>query len=230
MGLKKPSIILVPFLGAKSHQLKRHRDFLSTLGFPVTVVPLTFSWRPYLSYDYRLGMKALWTDEIETVLNQIPGDKIIFSFSNPSASAIAAIVRRQAHDILALVTDSGPSGNLYESIKGLLKHEFKIPSLTVLPVSLGFYAFWSPQWNKTLKADILQLPEGFPVLTIQGWKDLLISPSQIDEAFEAAVQIDRIKLNLPEAGHLDGLKKCPDLYRPFVSHFLQKNSEAQKKL
>jgi predicted alpha/beta hydrolase family esterase len=166
-------------------------------------------------------MKGLWTDEIERTLNQIPGDKIIFSFSNPCAAAISAIVRRRASDIRALICDSGPSGDFYKSVVGLLKYQIKVPSFILYPLSIGFYLGWSPHWNESLREDIKMLPKGFPVLTIQGWKDPLISSDQIDKAFEDVYQIDRIKLNLPEAGHLNGLKSFPEIYKPAVEKFLK---------
>lgn len=221
MGLK-PHIIMVPFFGSKPIQLQRHTKFLESLGYQVTLVTLTYKWKPHLNSRYEFGMKGLWADQIEQVLNKVPGNKIIFSFSNPGAAAIAAIVRRRASDIKALICDSGPSGDFYQSVKGLLRYQFKVPSLALYPVSIGFYLGWSPNWNSSLHSDVLLLPQGFPVLTIQGWKDRLISSSQIDKAFEAAVQIDRIKLNLPEAGHLNGLKNFSELYKPAVTSFLSK--------
>jgi predicted alpha/beta hydrolase family esterase len=220
MGLKL-KVILVPFLGAKPIQLQRHRAFIEELGFQVTLVPLSYDWKPHVNSRYEFGMKGLWTDEIEKVLNETPGDKIIFSFSNPCAAAISAIVRRRASDIKGLICDSGPSGDFYKSVVGLLKYQFKVPIVTLYPLSLAFYFGWSPNWNKSLVQDIGKLPKNFPVLTIQGWKDLLISSHQIDAAFAQANQLDRIKLNLPEAGHLNGLKHFPEVYKPAVENFLK---------
>jgi len=220
MGLK-PRIILVPFFGAKPVQLQRHQKFLEELQFEVTQVTLSYHWRPNINSRYEVGMKGVWTDEIEQTLNKVSGDKIIFSFSNPSAAAISAIVKRRACDVKALICDSGPSGDFFKSVIGLLKHQYKVPTLLLYPLSIAFYLGWSPNWNESLKQDVEHLPTGFPVLTIQGWKDLLISPSQIDKAFESAKQIDRIKLVLPEAGHLNGLKKFPELYKPAVESFLK---------
>jgi pimeloyl-ACP methyl ester carboxylesterase len=220
MGLK-PKIILVPFFQAKPSQLQRHRNFLEELGYEVIQVALSYNWRPKISSRYEFGMKGIWTDEIEQILNRVPGDKIIFSFSNPSAAAISAIVRRRASDIKALICDSGPSGDFHKSIVGLLRHQYKVPSLILYPLSIGFYLVWSPNWNESLKQDVERLPVGFPILTIQGWKDVLISSHQIEKAFESAKQIDRIKLVLPEAGHLNGLKKNPELYKPAVESFLK---------
>jgi len=220
MGLS-PHIFLVPFYGAKLAQLQRHISLFEGLGLEVSTISLSYRWTPHLNSRFEFGMKGLWTDEIEAGLNKIVGPKIIFSFSNPCAAAIAAIVRRRASDVVALICDSGPSGDFYKSVVGLLKYQFRIPALALYPFSIGFYLGWSPNWNESLRQDVVRLPDGFPIFTVQGWRDLLISSEQIDKAFEAAKQVDRIKLNLPEAGHLNGLKLFPEIYKPALESFLK---------
>lgn len=223
---QKPVLILVPFFGAKPAQLQRHIQFFQELGFNhIEVVSLTYNWKPYFNSYGQLGMKGLWTDEIETTLNKVKGPKVIFSFSNPCAAAIAACVRRKCSDILGMVCDSGPSGDFYKSVVGLLKHQMQVTSpIKLYPYSYAFYWGWSPNWNASLKKDVSLLPKGFPILSIQGWKDPLISPKQIEAAWVEGGHLDLIKLNLPEAGHLNGLRDFSDQYRPAVTNFLSQVS------
>lgn len=217
------TVIMVPFFGSKRSQLSRHKEYFLSLGYRVVQFNLDFRWKFHPKF-FR-GMKSLWADQIAEILDFIPGPKIIFSFSNPSASAIEACVRRNCEDLSGLICDSGPSGDFYKSVVGLLKFEKKITSpLKLYPMSLISYFFWSPGWNKNLWLDIEKLPLDFPILTIQGGRDPLISSEQIDRAFQFFKSHSRVKLLLPEAGHLNGLKDFKEEYISGVGTFLQKTS------
>jgi hypothetical protein len=170
----------------------------------------------------------VWADQIEGLLNEIPGDKILFSFSNPSASAIEAIAKRNAADIKGLICDGGPSGQLWHSMVNYFTHEM---NLFLYPVkaaaAIASASLWHPNFLKVMHEDLEKFPKGFRLLSIRGWKDPLISPKMIDMVFEPHTQIDWQKLALPEGKHVNGLKDHPEEYKGPVLNFLREIASSQ---
>jgi len=224
--LFEETIVLVPFFGGKRFNLKKHWEFLNDLGFDCVVFNLFDAlWKggPFpLAADGRLGFKHLWADQIEQILNEIQGPKIIFSFSNPSASAMEAIARRRANDVRALICDSGPSGKFWHSMDSYFKHEEPISFLPLRWTAAAVSTiFWNPKVDQSIPQDLKKFPDKFPILSIRGWKDPLIPPEHIDQVFEPHLQLDWRKLSLPEAAHLNGLRDFPDDYKKPVENFLK---------
>jgi hypothetical protein len=220
------TILLVPFFGGSPKQLHKHVEFCNDLGFDC----VTYKIKPLpkrvteslFSSKSTFGMKHVWADQIEQLLNEIPGRKIVFSFSHPSASAIEAIARRHAADINGLVCDSGPSGEPLNSIFNYFTFEDRISFLPLRWVTATISTLtWNPNFNSAIQDDLSNLPPEFRVLSIRGWKDKLISPHQIDKVFEPHTHLDWQKLSLPQAGHLNGLKDFPDEYKNPVQQFLK---------
>lgn len=216
------------FEGSKKHLL-RHIKLVNSWGFDAFVFQLQGDHKDLRSLKLPIsakggfGLKHIYADQIESLLNLIPGKKIIFSFSNPSASAIEAMARRSCSDTVALVCDSGPSGRFLPSAYNLYTHEYKIrplPLRLALTPVLGLS--WSPFLHKDLHKDLAKFPAGFRILSIRGWKDLLIPPEHIDAVFEPHTQLDWSKLSLPEAGHLTGLRDFKTDYAPTLEKFLKR--------
>ncbi|MGZ3772916.1 MAG: hypothetical protein ACXVCY_05340 [Pseudobdellovibrionaceae bacterium] len=213
--------------GSKKHLL-RHIRLVNKLGFDAFAFNLQGTHKELKSFKLPIsakgsfGVKHLYADQIETLLNLIPGKKIIFSFSNPSASAIEAMARRHCSDIAALICDSGPSGRFIFSTFRLFSQEYNINSLSVKIALTPFLSIgWSPFFHKDLHQDLKSFPSGFKILSIRGWRDGLISANEIDEVFEPHKQLDWVKLSLPEADHLKGLRDFKDDYAPAVDNFLK---------
>lgn len=225
----KEVVVFVPFYGGSKKSLKRHAEFVNKLGYDCVLFNLVKeSIHPDklpISSQMDFGMKHVWADQIEQICNQIPGPKIIFAFSNPSASAIECISRRKGNDISALVCDSGPSGEVWKSIYNYFTHEKPLSNFLFKGVmsTLSTLA-WSPLFQLELSQDLTRFPKNFPVLTIRGWKDKLITPHMIDKVFEKHHQLQLQKLNLPKAGHLNGLRDFSEEYIPPVTDFLARHS------
>lgn len=234
--VNKPLIFFVHFLGGHKKVLKRHIDLVNSLGFDAYVFNLKDSWKDhaYLPYSHRsrkFGLKHAMADQIEEHLNQFEQypQKIIFSFSNISGSAFEAVAHRikqhHANDVLAAICDSGPGLEFITSAYHLVKYQFKTKSLALRLIQTPIVALgWSPHLNKDIADDLKLMPQGFPILSIRGWKDLLISPNSIDSIFEPHPNLNWKKLNLPEAGHINGLKDFADDYIPPVARFLKEVS------
>lgn len=219
------TILMVPFFGGTKQSLKRHCDFLNSLGYNCVVFNLKCEINNLadlpISSEFVFGLKSVWADQIEKMLNSIPGRKIVFSFSNPSAGAIEAIGRRSASDIAGLICDGGPSAEPFISIYNYFKKE---KPQQLLPVRLLLTALSTlsvgPKFVEDIHIDLKQLPNQFRILSIRGWKDPLITPVQIDKIFEPHLQIDWRKLSLPEGDHLNGLKDFFEEYSTQVQKFL----------
>lgn len=224
-------IFFVHFFGGNKKQIIRHIRMVNQLGFDAFAFHLQgnhkdlFSLRLPISRKNQFGAKHIYADQIETLLNRISGKKIVFAFSNPCASAIEAMARRFCSDTVAMICDSGPTARFIPSAYNLYTHEYKVRPLPLrlllTPIlSMG----WSPFLHRDLDKDLAQFPSGYKILSIRGWKDLLIPPGHIDEVFDPHTQLDWTKLSLPECGHLTGLRDFKDDYIPAVESFLKKVS------
>lgn len=222
-------IFFVHFYEGSKRHILRHIRLANKLGFDAFSFHLKGSHKDLAEFKLpisakgRFGAKHIYADQIETLLNLIPGKKIVFSFSNPSASAIEAMARRKCTDTIALICDSGPSGSFIPSAFKLFTHEYNLKPWPLKFALMPFLSVgWSPFFHKDLHTDLKTFPQGFKILSIRGWKDALISANEIDDVFEPHKQLDWIKLSLPEAEHLTGLRDFSEDYVPVVKNFLEK--------
>lgn len=221
----RETVFFVHFYQGSKRSLLRHIRFVNGLGFDAFAFNLEtrFSlFHPPITADGGWGYKHVYAAQIEQLLNLIGGEKIVFAFSNPGGAAIEALARRQCSDVKALVCDSGPSGQFLKSAYNLYRQEKKITNAFLLTTATPFLSMlWSPQLHHDLPGQLKMFPENFPVLSIRGWKDPLISPEQIDAVFQTTQNLDWRKLALPEAEHLNGLRDFASEYTPPVANFLR---------
>lgn len=238
------TILFVPFFNSEQRELARHVRLVNELGYDCltftlhkTPAILDFSqgwwtplkkwreiqdtWKLPISSQMKFGLKHVYADQIENLLNLLPGKKIVYAFSNPGGAAIEALARRLCVDVTGAIFDSGPSGKFVASFLNLCKYEWKLrsPPLRYVIAPLLSYA-WSPYLHHDLAKELEAFPKGFKILSIRGWKDLLIPPDHIDAVFEPHPELDWRKLSLPEAGHLRGLRDFREEYVPAVTRFL----------
>lgn len=218
-----PIIMFVHFYGGHQRVLKRHIDLVNEIGFDA----FAFNMPDFLScariphYRGRIGLKHYLTKMITHFLNEIPGPKIIFAFSNPSAAAIEAIYDRNKvgrQDVVGLVCDSGPSRPFIQSAWNLaikVRGQFKL---------LWLFSFlWSFRLHKEVRYQLKRFPKNFPILSIQGGADEVIPPWHIDLVFRKLENFVHVEtFVLPEAGHLDALKNFPEPYRKTLSRWLDR--------
>lgn len=219
------TIVFVPFFFGKKQQMKRHAEFVAEIGYDAVIFNLSYKWYnvvPKMKESLSLGwgIKHVWTNEISKILDTIPGEKILFAFSNPSTAALEAAVEREVRDIKAIIFDGGPFFDLLKCNWNFFTHAK--PQKGLMKIGWNAYArgIWTIDHEKEINRDLAKLPKDFPVLSIRGWLDPLVPTSAIEKAFNGHNQIDLEILNLPEGGHLDGLKKFPDIYKPRVTDFL----------
>lgn len=216
-------IFFIHFYEGSKTQIKRHIDAVNELGFDAFAFnlrdKLSVLTNP-LSKKGSPGLKHIWADQINDLLNLIPQKKIIFSFSNPSTSAIEAMAERNTIDTVALVCDSGPSNKFLESAFHLFQYYKKDGILASLTKTIITPMLWSPYLHSDVHGHLEKFPKGFKILSIRGWKDILIPPNHIDGIFERHTNLDWRKLSLPKAGHLNGLKDFRDEYLSGLAPFL----------
>lgn len=221
-------IFFVHFYGGSKKQLMRHIRMVNGMGFDAFAFQLQGTAKDLmhlhlpLTNDHRFGLKHAYAEQIEHLLNDVPGQKIAYAFSNPCASAIEAMARRKCSDTPAMICDSGPTARLLPSAFKLFDEELNIKSTPVRLVLTPFFSVgWSPYFHKDIHADLEKFPDHFRLLSIRGWKDKLIPPSHIDEVFDPHTNLDWQKLSLPDAGHLLGLRDFKKDYVPAVESFLK---------
>jgi len=239
------TVLFVPFFGATQRELARHIKFVNDSGYDCVVFdlqktpaildfskgPLTplKNWKELsetlklpINSKMKFGLKHVYADQIENMLNLIPGKKIIYAFSNPGGAAIEAMARRKCLDVVGAIFDSGPSGKFIDSFLALSKHDWKINFFPLRFTLIPLLSFaWSPHLHNDITKHLDEFPKGFKILSIRGWKDLLVPPDHIDMLFEAHTELDWRKLSLPEAGHLLGLRDFRDDYTPAVEKFME---------
>ena len=136
----KELIFFVHFYEGSKRQLLRHIKMVNDFGFDAFAFHLKGDHKEILKHlpissRGKFGVKHIYADQIEKLLNEIPGQKIIFSFSNPTAAAIEAMARRHCSDITALICDSGPTARFIPSAYNLFSHDYNVKS-TLLKVAL----------------------------------------------------------------------------------------------
>ncbi len=224
-------IFFVHFYRGHKKALRRHIQFMNDLGYDAYAFNLKDDASqhygvPYSHISKKFGMKHALADQIEEHLDLLSDfeTKVMFAFSNVAGAAIEVMGRRDDLDIKALICDSGPTADFVDSANKLYKYSRPIKFAPLRLVAAPIFAYgWSTDLHKDIPNDLQKLPDGFPVLSIRGWKDALITPAGIDKIFEPCANLVWQKLSLPQAEHLTGLRDFPDEYKPAVEDFL-KNS------
>ena len=223
-------VVLVHHLGGTPEQLKYHVRFLNQNGFDVYTYPAFLHgkshWKEFspIIKKEKSQVLEIWTEELKMHLNHLPGTKIIFSFSFPSAAALMAILERT--DIKALICDGGPFLNLPLATWRLFTHHYHITSLFMKIYLTGKMCmdFKLLSVGKKLIRNLPHIPSHFPVLSLQSEKDRQAPPSSINKLFKIMKQAHLTVCRLKHSPHLEGLKTEKSFYIKNVIAFLKKVS------
>ncbi len=228
-------IVFVHFFGGSVEHLIRHIRLVNSLGFDAIAFNLSYNKKtflkskPYSRVSKRFGLEHKWADEIRDVLDFVSGDKIIFSFSNPTASALEAMTLPERSDVKGLICDGGPFVRMPLCTWNLMREQFQIENpILRLGASIGTYFLWSPFHKKYLSESLSHLPASFPILSIRAWKDKLVPVAAIDDAFKNQDHLDLQILEIPIAEHLTGLRDAPEVYKPRLRDFLSSIASHEK--
>ena len=101
-------VFFVHFFEGNKKLLSKHILLVNQLGFDTYAFNMDDKFKsllhPPLASNGKFGMKHVLAEQIETHLNLFPQKKLVFAFSNPSASAIEAIAHRNCSDIVGWVS------------------------------------------------------------------------------------------------------------------------------
>lgn len=224
----RETIVFTHHYGGNKNSCKRHVEWVNQLGFNAVTFSLSFNsqrlekeipWNP----QFEFGFLHVWKTEIESILNSVPGQKILYGFSNPSGGMMLAAGRRNATDLTSIVCDGGPFINNIRSFLATLTSntpyfdwKLKLGLALFNPVVFGI------KYKDEITQMLAQLPATLPILSIRSWKDDLVPFDVIEEYFSLGPHLNLEVFALTEARHLEGLKFCPDEYKPRVERFLKK--------
>jgi pimeloyl-ACP methyl ester carboxylesterase len=220
------TVVLVHNFGGSRRTVLRHARLLNDLGFDCVRFDLIFHQaKPQqklpITADLRFGVRHVWANQIESLLNAISGRKILYTFSMPSGAAFEAVAKRQARDVAGIIADGGPFLQLHKCVWNLYQHEYNVKSRVL---RAGFTAaslvLWGLSYTKQMKEALEEIPRNFPVLSIRGWNDPLVPVTAIDEFFALQSHLDLETFPIPEGTHLDGLRNFSNDYVPRVEKFL----------
>lgn len=221
---QKPTVVLIHNTWSNYRAFRKHIKLVNELGFPCVAFDLDLAqvsdgknlstWFLSTKRVYKV-----WEKNIAEVLEQVPGDKIIYSFSGPAISAFLASEGRT--DIRGIICDGGPFDDIWQCTYRLFEYAKILPTkiLRLSALTLGVWQF-GLDYPRRLRKTLNQWPTDIPILSIRGDKDPIAIPEAIEKIFSPHAHLNITRLHLPEGTHLDGLKNFPDDYIPVLSSFL----------
>jgi pimeloyl-ACP methyl ester carboxylesterase len=222
-------IIFIHHYGGDKGSFGRTYEFLESLGHEV--VRFTLPVRRFqelrqlpLGEDGSIGLRHIWADAITDVLESNPGPKIVMSMSYPSVAALEAI-NRHPRDVLGWICEGGPFAQVTRGYRNYIEYFKCLGLLTFLePLAAWLFAVLVGNLHYTRDAceALGKLSGGFPILSLRDGADELVQEDMIDAFFALGAEELNLKtVRLPNAGHLEGLKKAPEIYKTTLSNFLR---------
>ncbi|MCB0363775.1 MAG: hypothetical protein H6624_18595 [Bdellovibrionaceae bacterium] len=220
-------IVFVHHFGGSPQTLGRHISFVNELGFDAVAFQLRLAspWqilRLPMTRDYKFGVAKVWEEQITDILNAVDRPKILMSFSSPSGATLNAASERPKGEIKGCVCEGGPFTQVRRGYWNYFTHEFKIKN----PVLRGAMAFLvyellgGSSFLPDSKPRLRNLPQDFPILSVRAWNDQMVSTRALEEYLEGLDHLAVEVLSIPEIGHLQGLSRAPNEYKPRVEKFL----------
>jgi len=224
-GTGKPTVIFTHSMWGNHRITARHVKLFNDLGYSCVTFDLykSTSIRETLALNWKKPGRFLYQeliDQITDVQNSVPGPKIMFSLSGPSLCSLIASSSRT--DIVAFICDGGPFKEIYTCTLRMFRQQTSVPTLPLQMLVTGVAcAFWGLQSYAHLQKALAAWPKDRPILSLRGGKDPIVFPENIAHAFADQPQLPLTVGMIPEAGHLDGLKNFPGLYKKLVMSFLK---------
>jgi pimeloyl-ACP methyl ester carboxylesterase len=220
-----PTVVFVHHMWGSHKTTRRHQLLVNELGYNCISFDLLFGSQiktifpsPLILSAYK-GIFHLWMRQIHGVLDQISGEKILYSFSGPCLSSLWAASERQ--DIKKVICDGGPFEQIYSNTKNFFIHEMGIkqPALNSLAAFAGT-ALWGLSPLDKLHRALEIWPHDRPILSVRGKLDPIVAIDSIDAVFRQHPHLNLKLLEIEQGQHLDGLKRFPKVYKPAISDFL----------
>ena len=230
----RETAVFVHHFGGDRRSTLRHARALNEIGFDcvrftlpqsreagaaLARSPLAAAW------EGRGGLRHAWTERTRRILDAVPGPKIVYSFSMPSASALQAVAERDARDVSAMICDGGPFLRLATCVSNLLEFECGVRSRFKLYLfTAASFPMWGVGYRRDMGASAARLPAKFPILSIRGGSDPLVPAGAIDDVWALPTRAQIERFAIADGRHLDGLRRFPDSYVARVRKFLESHA------
>ncbi len=221
---QRPTVIFVHQFGGNRITLNRsvqlvHRLGLDAVWFPLLYNEVELHTLPPATSD-GWGFGRVWTNQVARVLKSVRGPKILFTQSMPSNSAMTALAENP-HDVLCWICDGGPFLRIFECVNNLYRKHFHMHAPAAYAMTACSLIWYGREFRLSLPTKLTQLPNQFPVLSLRGEQDPLVSTAAIDDFFQPGTQLRLTKKSFAEGGHLDLLKRFEAEYEESVRNFLK---------
>jgi len=221
---KRPTVIFVHQFGGNRLTLGRSIQLVHRLGLDAVWFPLLYNkvelhaFTPAAANGWGFGQ--VWANQVARVLKSVRGPKILFTQSMPSNSAMTAL-SENPDEVLGWICDGGPFLRIFECVNNLYRKHFHMNAPSAYALTACSLVWYGRDFRRNLPQKLRQLPDQFPVLSLRGEKDHLVSPEAIDDFFRAGTQLRLTKKSFAEGGHLDLLKRFEAEYEESVRNFLK---------
>ena len=208
----RPTIVFIHNYGGNRSSTHRHQDMVLDMGYNC------FAFQ--LSRGFGRGTIAAYISELREVLDTLPGDKIIYSFSFPSVAA-AAVIAGGRRDVKAWICDGGPFFDTWKCYWNLLTRWKRGNRLTrMLRTTYIWLAAGGLSYYAKVSGWLNRFDPRFPVLSIREERDVLVPEAAIAKFFACNPKLNLKVLRISGADHLEGLKRAPEEYKRTVRMFL----------
>lgn len=220
-----PTVILVHHMWGSHRSVLRHANYLNSIGFNCISFDFIFGTErfkiashPLLRYLYK-GVFYVWMRQIRLILDEIPGDKIVYSFSGPSLSALWASDNR--NDVVKMICDGGPFHEIRNNTRNFFRKEAGISNefLNGLSALIGT-TIWGIHPLRKLHKVLNAWKPNVPILSIRGTEDDIVLIDTIDRVFAPHPQLPLTVVEIKGGRHLNGLRDFPDIYTQELKKFI----------
>lgn len=230
-------VVLIHHFGGSKKSTRRHQKMLLQAGFDCVSFNLYFHSHDRtqtiqqrlksLMFHFLSGKRNFidqWVIQLSQVLDHLPGEKILYSLSSPSTSAVGVLGPKKRSDIKAWVCDCGPFLDVWTCFWNYSRHEARLSHFWALFLFnlLGFTMFGGWGYERRMKKWMDQIPPQFPALSLRSGQDQLVPPQSIQKFFNLSSNLSLQVCHFDQAGHLDAVKTASKDYQEIVLTFLQK--------
>lgn len=224
----RETIVFTHHYGGSATAFRRHQEFVAGLGYDSVAFDYLYNDKATTSRliplvrGMRDGVNEVWPKQLNDVLDSIDGGKFIFSFSFPSCATLHLLSRSKRQDVHGWLCDGGPFMQPWRGLGNFFRHS--MPNLDVFRLffvtSVGYLYMGGPKYTAMMRHWILNWPLQIPILSIRAGRDALVPTEMIDGVFRENPSLNLTVFNLPEAEHMLGLKKFPEIYGEHLQKFL----------
>jgi hypothetical protein len=235
----RETIVFLHHFGGNRSSSKRHQELVGKLGFDSISFNLSYNalpnWksplvalRNLMKSAQEKNLVTIWSEELNALLNEIEGPKILYTFSSPSTAALQTLAEEQRQDVKGWICDGGPFLDLYNCLLRYYREETMLPRwLHPVGAAMGYHLFGGYTFSRRTQEWLANFPKDLPILSIRSGQDRLVPVGAILDFFARGnAKLPLEVFLLPSADHLEGLKKFPTVYEARVAEFLYANSFA----